>query len=216
MASQEQRNYLALAEYNTVDVTVLNWLVENGRVPKDIELRSLIEGQRRGDTTDESPKHFRDAYNEAIIAALNGDEPPEFVRTPYPSVMTFYVAGNWSGPPALSMIDEDFHRLSTLCGLANKLDVNPDIMFTLWHRVITEIDPAMGEEIVEMRHKTNAWYHKVGNICIKDQPAYDAYLDPGARKRFRRGIGERAVRPLGYLLADNHPELLEELVATTD
>lgn len=213
MANKERRNYLALAQHNTIDEAVLNWLVENERVPKDIELRAHIEGQRRGDDDDYSPQYYREALNEAVMAALNGDEPPAFLDHPYPDVMTFYVSGDWSGPPALSMIDEDYHRFGTLYQLAKKTDINPMIMYTLWHRLITEVDPAIGADMVEIKHKTNEWYHRVGNKCIKDQPAFETYLDPEARKRLRRGIGERAVQPLGFLLADNHPELLEELVS---
>lgn len=216
MANHESRKYLALAKHNKIDEMVLNWLVKSDRIPKDVELRAHVESKRRGGDGNGHSDHYSEALNEAVMAALNGGEPPAFLNEPYPDLMTFYEAGNWSGPPALSMIDEDFHRFGTLYRLAEKSKINPAIMYTLWHRVITEIDPAIGAEIVEEKHKSNDWYHRIGNICIKDPPAYEVYLNPDARKRLRSGIGERAVMPFGYLLADNHPKLLEELVDIDD
>lgn len=210
MGEQESRRYLPLALFNTVDETVLNWLVDRDLLPKDIELKALLEGERRGDNN-KSSVHYREAFNEAVIAALEQSEAPEFLETPYPDVISFYAAANWAGPRPLSMLSDDFHAFNTLYYGAKKLDVNPNMMYTVWHRLITEIDPTSGLDIAEAGHKTNWWYQQVANTYIRDEPAFEVYQDSAVQKRLRIGIGARAVKPLAYLLADNHPELFEEI-----
>jgi len=210
MTERDRRRYLPLAMHNTVDEAVLNWLVDNKRLPVDVEVKAHLSARGNGDDYEES-KLYRKALNEAVIAALEERELPSFLDEPYPDVFALIEAADWTGRRPLGMLSDDFHTLGSLMSEARKLEINTNIMFTLWHRLITEIDPELGLEIGAAGHKTNTWYHRLGHLIVKDQPAFEAYLDDEVQKRLRVGIGARAVRPLGHLLADNHPELFPKL-----
>ena len=209
MRERETRLFFPLPVTNHVDDLVLNWLVQNDKMPRDALVKAEIEGRRRGD--DDRGEHYREALNEVVLACLEGGEEPEFLAAPYPDVFSLYIAADWVGKNSLGMLSDDFHKLGTLYRLAQESEINPNTMYTVWHRLITEIDPTFGLWISDEGFKTNYWYHRLSYAVIKDEPAYEAYCDEGVQKRLRVGIGKNAIKPLGFLLADNHPELFEVL-----
>lgn len=204
--------YVALARFNSVDQAVLSWLTEKGKLPKDVLLRAELFDKKR----------YAELVDSAVLAALNGDELPEFVAKPLPNAFTMYVAANHdykNGAHPLTMLEGDYHRFATLWRIASEIGVNQRLMYPLWQRVIAEIEPELAVAIEEEKNAVSYGYTRgraayiLQDTVVNDEAAHEAYRDEAARKRLSRGIGRRCLLPLGYLLADNHPELFEELDA---
>lgn len=212
MYGEKAYPYVALAKHDTINETVLAWLIEKGKLPRDVLVRAFVHEE----------DSYSESANQAVLAALNDDPLPSFVVEPLPNAFTFYVAANHdyeTGGNPVAMLDGDFHELRTLRRIANSLEINPNLMYTLWQRVIAEIEPELGLSIEQEKNSTPYSYYRnrAGYILletvIRDEPTLEVFQDSSLRLKLSKGIGRRCLLPLGYMLADNHPELFEELDA---
>jgi len=215
MNERDGYTYIPLAKFDSTDHTVLTWLVERDRLPRDILVRADVQGD---DT-------YEALLNEAVLAALNEEPLPAFVSKPLPNAFTLFLSGRYERKNSLhplAMLEEDYHQFSTLYRLAESHDLNPNLMFTVWQRLLAEIQTDLALEIEDERTTTPRQYSSsragqmLWHTIIKDAPTFEVYQDTPLHPKLYRGIGRRCLVPLGYMLADNHPEIIEQVEKMED
>lgn len=202
-------NYVAIPKVTNLSHVVLSLLVGNRALPPDILIRANIAANDNGGT-------YEQLVTQAVVASLEGTELPLFVTQPLPDAFIFISLldnRESQGPHQMSLMSGDYHRLGTLRRLAREHDVNPNLMNTIWKRLVKSIRPELADEIDTSKAKdpsANIDY-QYGHVIIRDEPMLEVYEDEEASKKLRRGLGRRSLVPLGYLLADNHMELYRQL-----
>lgn len=191
-----------------LDDLVLDELVQTGKLPRDILFR--LQGVNEDDR--------EAALEAAVLNAMRGHEPPSFVTAPYPDAVWVPFDHETRLSSHLSKVDADYHALPSYRKIAVSVDLQEWRAEQAWHRFVCEVRPELAEQMTafaEDRRKgsgakqlyRSALYWTV----IKDEALLDVYEATKEREELRKVLGQKAVSALGYMLAQNHPELFDEV-----
>lgn len=206
MWERKKRSFVDIytPEKHGLDDVVLDELVKTGKLPRDIlfQLQSVDEDDREA------------ALESAVLSAMRGEKLPEFAQGQYPDAA-------WIPQrPAsyLPGINEDYHALVNYQDLARGVDLQDWRAEQAWHRFICEVRPELAEQMTafaeDRRKGSGARALYIGSLyqtVIKDEALLSVHESLGENEGLRKALGHKAVSALGYLLADNHPDLFPEV-----
>ena len=206
MWERKKRSFVDIytPEKNGLDDVVLDELVKTGKLPRDIlfQLQTVDEDDREA------------ALEQAVLCAMRSEALPLFATGRYPDAAWI------PNRPAsyLPDIDEDYHALVDYREVARGVDLQDWRAEQAWHRFICEIRPELAEQMTafaEDRRKGSGaralYISSLYRTVIKDEALLGVHESLEEKEGLRKALGHKAVSALGYLLADNHPDLFQQV-----
>lgn len=176
---------------------VLDKLIGQGALPADIRFRVLGQADPAA------------SLRRAVLAAMDGADPPEFVSDQLPDCVGLPVAVPGDIDTILSELDDDYYRLAHFEQIGKPMGVKT---WSTWSSLASVLGPGRADFIDMMRvsRGESSYHYLLRRTVLRDEPLLDFYNRCRARQTSIT-LGARALLAVGYLLSDNHPELLPEI-----